>query len=90
MIFCFKIIFKEFNEQDLNLYCSHLEVELKYVKQSNIDVNELYLKLNLFEEFVPTETTNPTYVLKYMKKIINFTYAINLYKVSLTILITVA
>lgn len=34
------------------------ETELKYGEQSNIDENELYLELNLVDEFLPNETTN--------------------------------
>lgn len=89
MVFFFQKIFKEFDDKDIKLYCSRLEDALKYGKQSDIDANELYLQLNLIDEFVCSETTNPTYVSKYMKKVSCFPNAINVNKVMITILASI-
>lgn len=63
---------KEFDDKDLKLSCSLLEVTLKYAERSDIDVNKLYMKLNIVNELLPSETTNPFDVLKYVKKLVVF------------------
>ncbi|KAI3709113.1 hypothetical protein L2E82_38872 [Cichorium intybus] len=88
--FLFPKKLKEVNDKDLKLCCSRLEAALKYGEQSDIDATELYLELKLLDEFLPSEATNPTDVLKYMKKVDCFPNAIIAYRVLLTIPVTVA
>ncbi|KAL6560427.1 hypothetical protein OROGR_003986 [Orobanche gracilis] len=88
--FLFPKKLKEFDDKDLQLCCSRLEAALKYGERSDINANELYLELKLLDEFLPSETTNPTDVLKYMKKVECFPNAIIAYRILLTIPVTVA
>ncbi|KAL4582621.1 hypothetical protein LXL04_007178 [Taraxacum kok-saghyz] len=84
IILWYQILYKE-----LKLCCSLLETALKYGERSDIDANELYLELKLLHQFLPSETTNPTDVLKYMQKVDCFPNAIIAYRVLLTIPVTV-
>ncbi|KAI3737329.1 hypothetical protein L2E82_27327 [Cichorium intybus] len=88
--FLFPKKLKEFDDKDLKSCCSRLEAALKYDERSDIDAHELHMELKLLDKFLPSETTNPIDVLKYMKKVDCFPNAIIAYGILLTIPVTVA
>ncbi|KAL6535284.1 hypothetical protein OROMI_026658 [Orobanche minor] len=59
-------------------------------KQSDVDGNELYVELKLFQEFLPPENMGPIDILKFLKGLGFFPNAIIAYRILLTIPVTVA
>ncbi|XP_052625037.1 uncharacterized protein LOC111879880 [Lactuca sativa] len=77
-------------DKDLKSYCHRLEKALKFEERSDIDVDELYTELKLFETLETNEFSNPIDVLKFLKELDYFPNASIAYRISLTIPVTVA
>ncbi|KAM0003399.1 putative HAT dimerization domain-containing protein [Helianthus debilis subsp. tardiflorus] len=85
------IIIRIFAIQELKECCYRLEDALKYEGESDIDAKELYTELKLITTFLPRHIDNPFDVSDYIfQRSTTYHYAINAYKVLLTILVTVA
>ncbi|KAL4558931.1 hypothetical protein LXL04_037136 [Taraxacum kok-saghyz] len=78
--------------EDKNLKSSshRLEKALRFEIRSDIDVEELYMELKLFETLETSELSNPIDVLKFMKELDYFPNACIAYRILLTIPVTVA
>ncbi|XP_035838892.1 uncharacterized protein LOC110906877 [Helianthus annuus] len=89
--FLFPKKLKTLDEAKLKECCYHLEDALKYEGESDIGAKELYTELKLITTFLPRHIDNPFDVLDYIfQRSTTYPYAINAYKVLLTIPITVA
>ncbi|XP_035845819.1 zinc finger MYM-type protein 1-like [Helianthus annuus] len=89
--FLFPKKLKTLDEAKLKECCYRLEDALKYEGESDIDAKELYTELKLITTFLPRHIDNPFDVLDYIfQRSTTYPYAINAYKVLLTIPVTVA
>ncbi|XP_023737798.1 uncharacterized protein LOC111885791 [Lactuca sativa] len=77
-------------DKDLNSSCYRLEKALKFEERSDIDADELYTELKLFETLETNEFSNPIDVLKFLKEFDYFPNASIAYRILLTIPVTVA
>ncbi|KAL7618807.1 uncharacterized protein LOC111896889 [Lactuca sativa] len=77
-------------DKDLKLYCHRLEKALKFEERSNIDAEELYTELKLFETLETNEFSNSIDVLKFLKELDYFPNASITYRILLTIPVMVA
>ncbi|XP_052624860.1 uncharacterized protein LOC111905161 [Lactuca sativa] len=77
-------------DKDLKSYCHRLEKALKFEERSDIDADELYTELKLFETLETNEFSNPIDVLKFLKELDYFPNASIAYRILLTIPVTVA
>ncbi|XP_052624888.1 uncharacterized protein LOC111898638 [Lactuca sativa] len=77
-------------DKDLKLYCHRLEKALKFEERSDIDAEEIYTELKLFETLETNEFSNPIDVLKFLKELDYFPNASIAYRILLTIPVTVA
>ncbi|XP_052621070.1 uncharacterized protein LOC111901968 [Lactuca sativa] len=77
-------------DKDLKLYCHRLERALKFEERSDIDAEELYTELKLFETLETNEFIKPIDVLKFLKELDYFPNASIAYRILLTIPVTVA
>ncbi|XP_023733537.2 uncharacterized protein LOC111881375 [Lactuca sativa] len=76
-------------DKDLKSYCHRLEKALKFEERSDIDADELYTELKLFETLETNEFSNPIDVLKFLKELDYFPNASIAYRILLTIPVTV-
>ncbi|XP_022003219.1 zinc finger MYM-type protein 1-like [Helianthus annuus] len=89
--FLFPKKLKTLDEAKLKECCYRLEDALKYEGESDIDAKELCMELKLITTFLPRHIDNPFDVLDYIfQRSTTYPYAINAYKVLLTIPVTVA
>ncbi|XP_022028498.1 zinc finger MYM-type protein 1-like [Helianthus annuus] len=89
--FLFPKKLKTLDEAKLKECCYRLEDALKYEGESDIDAKELCTELKLITTFLPRHIDNPFDVLDYIfQRSTTYPYAINAYKVLLTIPVTVA
>ncbi|KAF5759276.1 putative transcription factor and/or regulators TTF-type(Zn) family [Helianthus annuus] len=89
--FLFPKKLKTLDEAKLKKCCYRLEDALKYEGESDIDAKELCTELKLITTFLPRHIDNPFDVLDYIfQRNTTYPYAINAYKVLLTIPVTVA
>ncbi|XP_076922579.1 uncharacterized protein LOC143584393 [Bidens hawaiensis] len=88
-VFLFPKKLKTLDEKDLKS-CYRLKDALKYKEESDVDDNELYLELKLIEAFLPSHIVIPFDALNNIKRLGHFPNAIHVYKVFLTIPVTVA
>ncbi|KAL4579451.1 hypothetical protein LXL04_015599 [Taraxacum kok-saghyz] len=79
-----------FTDKDLKSSCHRLEKTLIFEKRSDIDAEELYMELKLFETLETNELSNPINVLKFLKELDYFPNACIAYRIMLTIPVTVA
>ena len=77
-------------DKELKLSCHRLEKALRFEKRSDIDAEELYMELKLFETLETNELSNPIDVLKFMKELDYFPNACIAYRILLPIPVTVA
>ncbi len=70
--------------------CSHIEVALMKDDQSDINGDELYVELKLLQEFLPKKMMHPLDILMYLKCNGCFPNAIIVYRILLTLPVTVA
>ncbi|KAL7594457.1 hypothetical protein Lser_V15G30358 [Lactuca serriola] len=77
-------------DKDLKSYCHRLEKALKFEERSDIDAEELYMELKLFETLETNEFRNPIDVSKFLKEVDYFPNASIAYRILLTIPVTVA
>ncbi|KAK1423943.1 hypothetical protein QVD17_19254 [Tagetes erecta] len=78
------------DEKTLKSCCFVLQDALKYEEKSDIDANELYEELKLFETFLPTNVMSPLEALNNLKQLGFFPNALIAYRVLLTLPVTVA
>ncbi|CAN0915984.1 Zinc finger MYM-type protein 1 [Linum grandiflorum] len=71
-------------------YCLHIETVLKNNEQFDIDGNDLFRELKLLQEFLPKDVISPLQILNFLKNIDCFPNAIIVYRILLTIPVTVA
>ncbi|XP_023771970.1 uncharacterized protein LOC111920627 [Lactuca sativa] len=76
-------------DKDLKLSCHRLEKALEFEERSDIDAEELYTELKLFETLETNEFSNPIDVLKFLKELDYFPNASIAYRILLSIPITV-
>ncbi|KAL7585893.1 hypothetical protein Lser_V15G42479 [Lactuca serriola] len=88
--FLFPHNLKEIEDKDLKSSCHRLEKALKFDEKSDIDADELYTELKLFETLETNEFSNPIDVLKFLKELDYFLNASIAYIILLTIPVTVA
>lgn len=77
-------------DKNLKSSCHRLEKALRFEIRSDIDAEELYMELKLFETLETSELSNPIDVLKFMKELDYFPNACIAYRILLTIPVTVA
>ncbi|KAI3515564.1 hypothetical protein L1887_14464 [Cichorium endivia] len=77
-------------DEDLKSSCHRLEKALMFEERSDIDAEELYTELKLFEMLDTNEFNNPIDVLKFLKELDYFPNACIAYRILLTIPVTVA
>ncbi|KAL4588119.1 hypothetical protein LXL04_000999 [Taraxacum kok-saghyz] len=77
-------------DKNLKSSCHRLEKALRFEIRSDIDAEELYMELKLFETLETSELSNPIDVLKFMKELDYFPNACIAYSILLTIPVTVA
>ncbi|XP_023729566.1 uncharacterized protein LOC111877276 [Lactuca sativa] len=88
--FLFPHNLKGMEDKDLKSSCHRLEKALKFEERSDIDAEELYTELKLFETLDTNEFNNPIDVLKFLKELDYFPNASIAYRILLTIPVTVA
>ncbi|XP_076908869.1 uncharacterized protein LOC143565921 [Bidens hawaiensis] len=81
---------RELGEKDLKSRCYCLQDALKNGEESDIDAEELYRELKLFETFLPGDATSPLDVLNNLKQMDSYPNSLVAYRVLLTIPVTVA
>ncbi|KAL4579201.1 hypothetical protein LXL04_015339 [Taraxacum kok-saghyz] len=81
--------FQQFKDKNLKSSCHRLEKALRFEIRSDIDAEELYMELKLFETLETSELSNPIDVLKFMKELDYFPNACIAYRILLTIPVTV-
>ena len=77
-------------DKNLKSSCHRLEKALRFEIRSDIDAEELYMELKLFETLETSELSNLIDVLKFMKELDYFPSACIAYRILLTIPVTVA
>lgn len=77
-------------DKELKLSCHLLENKLRFEERSDIDADELYMELKLFDTSQIDELHNPIDVLKRLKELGYFPNATIAYRILLTIPVTVA
>ena len=83
--------FEQYQKFEKNIWVFVSQDALKYEGGSNIDAKELYTELKLIDTFLPRHVDNPFNVIDYIfQRSTTYPYAINAYKVLLTIPVTVA
>ncbi|XP_023739319.1 uncharacterized protein LOC111887384 [Lactuca sativa] len=75
-------------DKDLKSSCHHLEKALKFEERSDIDAEEFYTELKLFDTLETNEFSNPIDVLKFLKELDYFPNASIAYRILLTIPVT--
>ncbi|KAL4578292.1 hypothetical protein LXL04_014413 [Taraxacum kok-saghyz] len=85
-----KRISEGIEDENLKSSCHRLEKSLRFEIRSDIDAEELYMELKLFETLETSELSNPIDVLKFMKELDYFPNACIAYRILLTIPVTVA
>ncbi|KAI3744343.1 hypothetical protein L1987_57422 [Smallanthus sonchifolius] len=88
--FLFPKKLRELDEKDLKSCCYRLQDALKYKEKSDIDANELYLELKLFETFITSQIISPIDALNNLNRFGFFPNASIAYRVLLSIPVTVA
>ncbi|XP_021985078.2 zinc finger MYM-type protein 1 [Helianthus annuus] len=88
--FLFPKKLRELTEKDLKSRCYGLQDALKFKDESDVDADELYEELKLFETFLPSHIVCPFDAFNSLKKIGFFPNALIAYRVLLTIPVTVA
>ncbi|KAI3811621.1 hypothetical protein L1987_21347 [Smallanthus sonchifolius] len=88
--FLFPKELRELDEKDLKSCCYRLQDALKYKEKSDIDANELYLELKLFETFITSQIISPIDALNNLNRFCFFPNASIAYRVLLSIPVTVA
>ena len=81
---------KSLNEEDLKKYCLNLEFFLKHGDYSDIDGLDLFSELKVLKEVLQIEISNPIDVLSFIKRSDSFPNACIVYRILLTIPVTVA
>ena len=71
-------------------YCMRIETLLKNNEQSDIDGNDLFSELKLLLDFLPKDVLSPLEILNFLKNMDCFPNAIIIYRILLTIPVTVA
>ncbi|PWA46018.1 zinc finger MYM-type protein 1 [Artemisia annua] len=79
-----------FDDNTLKSYCSHHEAALKNNKQSDIDAKDLFVELRLLNNYLPNQNLGPSDILNFLKEHKFFPNAMIVYRVLLTIPVTVA
>lgn len=74
----------------LKFSCSHIQSALEKHEKSDIDGNELCVELKLLQEILPEEMMQPIDILKFLKRYACFPNATIVYRILLTIPVTVA
>ncbi|VFQ94988.1 unnamed protein product [Cuscuta campestris] len=77
-------------EKELKLCCHQLENALKFEERSDIDAEELYMELKLFNTLQTSEFSNLIDVLKHLRELGYYQNVCIAYKILLTVLVTVA
>ncbi|KAL4588597.1 hypothetical protein LXL04_001489 [Taraxacum kok-saghyz] len=75
-------------DKNLKSYCHCLEKALRFEIRSDIDAEELYMELKLFETLETSELSNPIDFLKFMKELEYLPNACIAYRILLTIPVT--
>ncbi|KAK9053582.1 hypothetical protein SSX86_024656 [Deinandra increscens subsp. villosa] len=88
--FLFPKRLRQLEESLLKSHCHALEDALKYEGRADIDGDELFLELKLFERFLPSRIISPVDSLQNLKEGGVFHNAMIAYRVLLTIPVTVA
>ncbi|KAK1424137.1 hypothetical protein QVD17_19454 [Tagetes erecta] len=88
--FLFPRVLRGIEDKDLQLSCKVLENALKFEDKSDIDADELYMELKLFNTSNTGQLLNPIDVLKHLKEAEYFPNASIAYRILLTVPVTVA
>ncbi|KAK9076784.1 hypothetical protein SSX86_005118 [Deinandra increscens subsp. villosa] len=88
--FLFPKMLRELEETKLKSRCYFLQDALKYGENSDIDADELFLELKLFETFLPRHITSPFDALAHLQHDNFFPNALIAYRIMLTVPVTVA
>ncbi|XP_074288479.1 uncharacterized protein LOC141613634 [Silene latifolia] len=70
--------------------CDNLQIALTSGEQCDIDGNELFMELKLLKDLLPDEEMEPIDILKFLKRKSYFLNVFVVYRILLTILVTVA
>ncbi|XP_065870627.1 uncharacterized protein [Euphorbia lathyris] len=78
------------DDMSLKSSCIQFENALKFNEQSDVDGNELFVELKLLRELLPRDIMKPIDILTFLKGLDCFPNTVIVYRILLTILVTVA
>ncbi|KAK9078008.1 hypothetical protein SSX86_002065 [Deinandra increscens subsp. villosa] len=88
--FLFPNKLRELEDNELKSCCRVLQDDLKFHERTDIDADDLFMELKLFDRLQTDEVINPTYILKNVIQFNCFPNASIAYRILLTIPVTVA